>query len=139
MTQCDRDESINLFTYGSLMLPTIFQRVAGRCPVALEATLENWERVRVQNESYPAAIPSPGERIRGLLWLSLSSSELLRLDAFEGSDYKREEIQVIDLSGHSHSAQIYGWCQKGKLTNEPWDVHWFETVGVKDFSNKFLL
>ncbi|MEY4644009.1 MAG: hypothetical protein RLZZ596_840, partial [Pseudomonadota bacterium] len=41
MTHCDRDESINLFTYGSLMLPTIFQRVAGRCPKALEATLEH--------------------------------------------------------------------------------------------------
>ena len=138
MIQSDAKDRINLFTYGSLMLPSIFERVTGSCPQSLETVLEQWKRVRVHQESYPAAYPAHGEQILGVLWLGLSATELSRIDAFEGDNYTRVKVQVRDPAGQIYPAHVYQWCRDGGLLNEPWDISWFETVGIKDFSNKYL-
>jgi hypothetical protein len=30
------------------------------------------------------------------------------------------------------------WSKTDGLVNEPWDFDWFKTVGIKDFSSKYL-
>lgn len=129
---------INVFTYGSLMLSFVFQRVVGRCPQSIEATLNDWKRVRVDKESFPAAVPASGDQVRGILWLGLSTDEIARLDQFEGEHYQRMSVQVSALSGERHAAEIYQWVRDDGLINEPWDIDWFKTVGIKDFSSKYL-
>jgi gamma-glutamylcyclotransferase (GGCT)/AIG2-like uncharacterized protein YtfP len=129
---------INIFTYGSLMLSFIFQRVAGRCPPSVEATLEDWRRVRVDNETFPAAVPADGDQVRGILWLGLSAHEIARLDHFEGEHYQRVSVRVRDPSGKVHAAEVYQWSRADGLINEPWDIDWFKAVGIKDFSSKYL-
>jgi gamma-glutamylcyclotransferase (GGCT)/AIG2-like uncharacterized protein YtfP len=136
--QMDDTDRINVFTYGSLMLSFVFQRVVGRCPQSVEAVLDHWKRVRVDQETFPAALPASGEQVRGILWFDLSAAEIERLDAFEGDHYRRVRVQVSDVSGHRHSAQVYQWSREAGLINEPWDIDWFKTVGIKDFSSKYL-
>ena len=129
---------LNVFTYGSLMLSFVFQRVVGRCPPSIEATLEDWRRVRVDNETFPAAVPTEGDQVRGILWLGLSADEIVRLDQFEGEHYQRVSVRVRDFSGENHTAEVYQWSRTDGLINEPWDIDWFKTVGIKDFSSKYL-
>jgi gamma-glutamylcyclotransferase (GGCT)/AIG2-like uncharacterized protein YtfP len=129
---------LNVFTYGSLMLSFVFQRVVGRCPPSIEATLEDWRRVRVDNETFPAAVPTEGDQVRGILWLGLSADEIVRLDQFEGEHYQRVSVRVRDFSGENHTAEVYQWSRSDGLINEPWDIDWFKTVGIKDFSSKYL-
>ncbi len=129
---------LNVFTYGSLMLSFVFQRVVGRCPPSIEATLEDWRRVRVDNETFPAAVPTEGDQVRGILWLGLSADEIVRLDQFEGEHYQRVSVRVRDFSGENYTAEVYQWSRSDGLINEPWDIDWFKTVGIKDFSSKYL-
>jgi hypothetical protein len=120
------------------MLSFVFQRVVGRCPPSIEATLEDWRRVRVDNETFPAAVPTEGDQVRGILWLGLSADEIVRLDQFEGEHYQRVSVRVRDFSGENHTAEVYQWSRSDGLINEPWDIDWFKTVGIKDFSSKYL-
>ena len=136
--QSETGGRINVFTYGSLMLSFVFQRVAGRCPESIEAILDDWRRVRVDNETFPAAVPADGERVRGILWLGLSAHEIARLDQFEGELYRRATVRVRDFSGEDYAAEVYQWSRTDGLINEPWDIDWFKTVGIKDFSSKYL-
>jgi gamma-glutamylcyclotransferase (GGCT)/AIG2-like uncharacterized protein YtfP len=136
--QSETASRINVFTYGSLMLSFVFQRVTGRCPPSIEATLEDWRRVRVEHETFPAAIPEDGGQVRGILWLGLSAHEIARLDQFEGEHYQRVSVRVRDSSGKNHTAEVYQWSRADGLINEPWDIDWFKAVGIKDFSSKYL-
>ena len=138
MDQSKTAGRINVFTYGSLMLPFIFQRVAGRCPQSVEAILDDWRRVCVEKESFPAAVPASGDQVHGILWLNLSAHEVARLDQFEGECYQRVTVFVRDSSGEKHTAEVYQWSKTDGLVNEPWDVDWFKSVGIKDFSSKYL-
>ena len=129
---------VNLFAYGSLMLPAVFQQVAKRVPRSTEARLMNFKRVCVQNESYPAALPAMGEQIIGTLWLDVSEEEILQLDAFEGSDYQRVIVNVSDLAGQPYAACFYQWNRDDGLVDQPWDLDWFKRTGISEFSRKFL-
>lgn len=120
------------------MLPAVFEQVAHRLPRSSEAILENFKRVRVQNESYPAALPAIGEKIIGTLWLDVSEEEILQLDAFEGSDYQRVIVNVSDLAGQPYAAYFYQWNRDDGLVDQPWDLDWFKRSGISEFSRKFL-
>jgi len=120
------------------MLPAVFEQVAHRLPRSSEAILENFKRVRVQNESYPAALPAIGEKIIGTLWLDVSEEEILQLDAFEGSDYQRVIVNVSDLAGQPHAAYFYQWNRDDGLVDQPWDLERFKRSGISEFSRKFL-
>jgi len=75
---------LNLFTYGSTMIPAVMQRLTGRRPESIATTLHGWQRRRVIDEAFPAAVPMNGESINGIIWKSLSIPEFERLN--EGSD-----------------------------------------------------
>ena len=138
MDQSETANRFNVFTYGSLMLPFIFQRVAGRCPQSVEAILDDWKRVCVEKESFPAAVAANGDRVHGILWLNLSGHEIAHLDQFEGECYQRVTVCVRDSSGEKHTAEVYQWSKSDGLVNEHWDINWFKAVGIKDFSRKYL-
>ena len=138
MTAHEAKEQVHVFTYGSLMLPSIFQRVVGRCAQSVKASLTHWRRVQVAHASYPAAYPSQGSQIEGILWLGLSPDEFVRLDRFEGSDYHRVQVEVTTLTGLVYPAEIYQWARSDGLRHEPWDAAWFEEVGFRNFEKMFL-
>jgi hypothetical protein len=83
-------------------------------------------------------VPTEGDQVRGILWLGLSADEIVRLDQFEGEHYQRVSVRVRDFSGENHTAEVYQWSRSDGLINEPWDIDWFKTVGIKDFSSKYL-
>ncbi len=114
------------FTYGSLMYADIFERVAGRVPECSPATLNNWRRHALRDRTYPGAVQELGHSIRGVLWHDISDSELIRLDAFESSEYQRIEVEVTLESGQTLMAQIYAWLNPGLLEVNDWSQDDFE-------------
>ena len=128
----------NVFTYGSLMISFVFQHVTGRCPRSVEATLHHWKRFRVENESFPAIVPAHDSAVKGIVWIGLTPEELARLDEFEGDLYDRVKVEVSDATGLPYSAEVYRWSKPDGLIDAPWDLDWFKTVGIKDFSSKYL-
>jgi len=116
----------HVFTYGSLMYPDIFERVTGRLPQCYPAVLNDWRRHALKEVSYPGAVPQAGHVIRGMLWHDLTDAELMRLDAFESSEYRRNSVLVTVESGLVWPAQIYVWLDPDRLEPNDWPQSDFE-------------
>jgi len=86
------------FTYGSLMFAELMHAVAAMQPLAVGASLRGWQRRAIRSANYPAAFPAPSgtcnATVVGVLWLGLSAQAWRRLDAFEGAEYERVEVEV---------------------------------------------
>lgn len=61
---------------------------------------------------FPSLVPGgPGQTIRGALFAGdrLTTTDLVRLDIYEGRDYSREPVIARLDNGHSLAAQAYVW------------------------------
>ena len=92
------------------MLHAVFRYITGQYFPTIDATLYDWKRCRIHDETFPAATPVAGESIEGILWLGVSAPALERLDNFEGGDYRRITVKVSDRLGQVYPAQIYAWA-----------------------------
>ncbi|MEK9815746.1 MAG: gamma-glutamylcyclotransferase family protein, partial [Limnobacter sp.] len=126
----------HVFVYGSLMyLPVWGQVVRGVYP-CLNAIARGYQRHAVPGETYPAMVPNPSARVQGLVWLNVLPEDVQRLDAFEGAEYARCEIEVVlNTSGETLKAETYIWLNRDVLTDELWSVSRFEAEGMQAFLN----
>jgi len=91
---------MNIFLYGSLMFPAVYEGVTGVSPTMDDAALDGYRRYAVQNpqgSSYPGIIAQAGCSVSGKLVRNVSKDEVAALDAFEGLDrglYSRERVIV---------------------------------------------
>ena len=54
---------MNVFAYGSLMIPSVMHAVTGRWFTHTEAVLEGYARYGIDGESYPGIVPQEGAEI----------------------------------------------------------------------------
>ncbi len=111
------DKKTNLFIYGSLWEPSIFQSVCGlsftckgsavddKTLFAEPAFLPRYKRISPDNVYY-YAIPSPSSRIEGLLIHDVPDSAMKQIDKYEGKRYQRETVSVNTAAGTAQ-AQAY--------------------------------
>lgn len=85
---------MNVFTYGSLMFPEVWERVTGSGLRGEPARLHGFEARVIDGQSYPALVPKPGGVTDGVVYLEVGSVEVERLDGFEGDFYERLEVEV---------------------------------------------
>ena len=129
----------HVFVYGSLMyLPVWGQVVRGVYP-CLNAIARGYQRHAVPGETYPAMVPNPSAQVQGLVWLNVLPEDVKDLDAFEGPEYERREIEVVlNTSGETLKAETYIWLNRDVLTDELWSVSRFESEGMQAFLNKHV-
>ena len=100
---------IDLFVYGTLQDVEILGAALGRSikPQALlPATAPSYAAVYYPGRVYPALIARSGAAASGKLMTGLDAHDLAVLDAFEGSEYRREAIS-IRTGEQTISAQTY--------------------------------
>jgi gamma-glutamylcyclotransferase (GGCT)/AIG2-like uncharacterized protein YtfP len=125
----------NIFTYGSLMFPRVWERVVTGTYSACPATLQGYRRLAVKGEEYPAAVPCPDASIRGRLYLGVNAADLAQLDDFEGEYYARTSVEVTLDSGEAVDAEAYilkHAYQQIAATFE-WDEAHFKDQGIEAF------
>jgi gamma-glutamylcyclotransferase (GGCT)/AIG2-like uncharacterized protein YtfP len=121
---------VQLFCYGTLMIPAVWLRVVGRPREATEAFLEDFVCRQVRGEWFPGLLPKSGARTKGVLYRGLTERELARLDRYEGAAYERRRLPVYLASGKKELA----WCfvtrkpYRRRLSREPWSPR--HLVGV---------
>jgi gamma-glutamylcyclotransferase (GGCT)/AIG2-like uncharacterized protein YtfP len=105
-----------LFVYGTLMDADVRNLVLGRPlePAQLQpATLKHMRRVYIAGRLYPMIVPRRGATVDGLLLLSLTDEDYVRLDAFEGADYGRERQAVSPLADDgSEGEPLLAWIYR---------------------------
>jgi gamma-glutamylcyclotransferase (GGCT)/AIG2-like uncharacterized protein YtfP len=114
---------MNIFAYGTLVLPEVMRHAAGRTFRCERASLNGYARLRVRNESYPALLPFPDMHTDGVVYFDVDEESVRCLDRFEGSLYRREEVNVKTETGEWVEAETYVVRieERNRLSAEPWD------------------
>ena len=125
---------VDFFVYGTLLLPEVMQVVVGRVPPSEQATLGGHVRSCLYNACYPAVVPGRG-LVQGRLYEGLRAAEVSRLDAYEGSEYRRARALGRLADGRCRPGHVYllrapFWH---RLTGEPWDAEEFRTLHASRF------
>jgi len=86
--------SAHVFTYGSLMFPEVWQRVVRGDYRSAPAVLDGHARFALAGETYPGAIARSGAIVAGIVYFDVSDADVAALDAFEGSQYRRDRVRI---------------------------------------------
>jgi gamma-glutamylcyclotransferase (GGCT)/AIG2-like uncharacterized protein YtfP len=123
-----------LYVYGTLQVPAIFAQIVGRRLEAGPAILEGYARYRVQERVYPAITENERGRVEGLVYSGLSSTELERLDIYEGELYER---RLVTLSRAGLDLRAFAYVlradQRHLLSSEAWDLGTFTRDHLNDY------
>jgi len=131
----------NIFTYGSLMFNPVWSRVVAGSYDRLEAVLQGYNRLSVRDEVYPVVVPSAfNSQVRGFVYRNVSTSDLERLDQFEGEYYIRKTEQVIILDMTILPAEVYVLKEEYYtiISHQEWDPVHFSTTGIHYFMHSYM-
>ena len=127
-------ETRNVFTYGSLMFPVVWDRVVRGLYRSGEATIHGFQRLRIRGEHYPALIINANAGVLiGRVYYDVSAEDIARLDQFETSEYARVSIAVT-IAGEAFVADAYLTLKAESLDHREWRPDIFE----RDDLNSFL-
>ena len=117
---------MNLFAYGTLMIPEIFSEVTARNYEPEIAELKDYARFRLEGESFPAIVKAKGRSTEGVIYRKIDPTAFRRLDAFEGELYARTPVLArtgagVDLAVAYVLKDIY----RHLLTDLPWSPEAF--------------
>lgn len=121
----------NIFAYGSLMYEEIWSRVVCGSYEGLVAELDGHVTKKIKGEVYPAIIRGEGS-VRGVLYFSVSSEDIARLDSFEGKMYERTLCDVMSQDGLIRPCFFYAFREEffGLLGDDDWDSQEFKDNGI---------
>ena len=131
---------MDLFTYGTLMLPEIMEKVAGCRSASVPATLAGYRRTLVRGEVYPGIAEDVRGEVDGVLHLDLPVEAVRRLDVFEGEMYDRRQVVVAEAGGVARTAMTYVFRPEFRhlLTDIPRDYQQFLASGRKRFETGYF-
>jgi gamma-glutamylcyclotransferase (GGCT)/AIG2-like uncharacterized protein YtfP len=129
---------LDLFVYGTLMVPRLVRAVCGYSAAGETAILRGYCCRRLRGEVYPGIFPCDGEAVTGLLYRDVGPAAVSRLDAFEGEVYRRRPV-IPSVGGRAHAAEAYVVRRESRhlLSGEPWRLDEFIDQGLQDFLDSY--
>ena len=116
---------MHVFTYGSLMFPAIWQRVVRGAYRSEPAVLHDHARFALVDDTYPGVVPDVAAIVEGVLYRDVDMADIVALDTFEGSEYRRETVTVTLASGARAMAQTYVFLATHRLSAHSWEPQAF--------------
>ncbi|CAN5183957.1 hypothetical protein BH11PSE11_BH11PSE11_19410 [soil metagenome] len=110
----------NVFTYGSLMFPQVWERVVSGSYRSAAATLAGHARLAIVGETYPGMIARDGGSTRGVVYFDVHERDVAVLDAFEGGDYRRVSVGLQLEDGELAAADTYLYLPVQRLASSAW-------------------
>ena len=130
----------HLFTYGSLMFPEVWQRVVGHESEGTKGKLAGFSAFRVRGQGYPGLVEAgPESATNGVLYRNLSEQDWAKLDEFEGSFYRRTEVEIETEEGvESAHTYVVEEQHRDDLSSDLWDRDVFEKTGLQQFIRNYI-
>lgn len=135
---------MNIFAYGSLMIPTIFKAVTGRSLASYEALLNNYARYCLKHDTYPGIVPSIGITTDGVIYFDVDADAIDKLDAFEGSYYLRTPVTATLKAPANglYTVDATAYVVKPEfryiLSDRPWHFEEFKNRFQASFEKKYV-
>ena len=123
-----------LFVYGSLLSEEVLHGLLRRLPTRRPARLDNYTRVAVRGECFPAVLHRPAAKmfVDGVLLLDLLPREVRLLDFYEDEEYERVSVSVtVGDPTELVQADVYAWpATAAHLLDleRPWSFEAFRTT-----------
>lgn len=98
-------------------------------PITIHAAkLSDHRRHKLKDLDYPGVVASRGHDVIGTVAYGISDEELERLDIFEGDEYIRKNLSIVDQqTQETVLAGVYIWiADTNILLNEDWDLQHFQ-------------
>jgi gamma-glutamylcyclotransferase (GGCT)/AIG2-like uncharacterized protein YtfP len=126
---------MNIFTYGTLMIPDVMYAVTTRKFRFVDAILRGYARFTVKGESYPGIIPVTDAITAGIIYYNVDEPSLDVLDIFEGDLYQRTPILVETVEKEMLNAETYVIKPEYRdyLSSKGWDVNKFTKTYLETF------
>lgn len=125
---------MNLFTYGTLSVEAVMQRVTGVTFRSEPAHLENHYRALIKNQWFPGMIEQDGASVAGRLHFDIDAASWDALDTFESALYDRKQVRVKTTNGETQPAMAYVLHpDHAHLLCAPWDEEWFRREKLRDY------
>ena len=122
----------NIFTYGSLMFPAVWEQVVRGHYLSIRAVLTGHARYAIADENYPGMVARDGAAVEGILYRDVAAADVTRLDIFEGADYRRAAVRVQLPDGTETEAYTYLYNLPQRLLDKEWNVEEFD---IRHFLN----
>ncbi|BAU62655.1 hypothetical protein STA3757_00050 [Stanieria sp. NIES-3757] len=134
------NNSVNIFCYGSLMYPKVWDLVVEGKYQQQQARIFGYGRKKIKNEEYPGLISTKQEDfVEGIVYFNVSFQDLKRLDLFEGNQYIRIRVNCLLADTFLVETQTYmiNPHQQSIVENEDWNQEKFAQWGLEKFLNKY--
>lgn len=124
-----------LFCYGTLMAPRVMAAVIGRRAHPEPASLAGYRVARLRGRIYPGLWPEPAGLVEGSFYRLVHRRELLRVDRYEGSEYRRQQV-TVDTAAGPQRAWVY--LPRGRLARagQRWSQRDFERRAMGRYLRK---
>ena len=100
-------------------------------------SLSGYKRCALKEREYPGLIVKEGASTNGLIYFNVSNFDLVKLDVFEGQEYKRIEVETI-YNNQAITLQTYLFVGEVEMIlDDNWNFNHFLKKGTQDFRSKF--
>lgn len=133
---------MNLFAYGTLMFPEIWNRVVGGEFRRQSASVRGMVIYRAAGELFPVMVSGRDDDVaEGVVLFDLTASEMVALDAYESDLYERVEVTAALDDGRNVLAQAYLLPKRhaSAATRERWSADWFRERAMASYIERFGL
>lgn len=132
--------TMNIFSYGSLMIPSIFKSVTGKDLKSQPARLPDYARFRLKKDSYPGIVEAEGCITDGVIYFDVDKASISKLDDFEGEYYQRTPVCVTLVTNNAIDAEAYVIKPKYRhiLSTRQWCFEEFKNHFQDEFKQKHL-
>jgi gamma-glutamylcyclotransferase (GGCT)/AIG2-like uncharacterized protein YtfP len=127
---------MNLFAYGTLMFPEVWEQVVGRPFAAERATISGFAVRRVVDDVYPVLIHADkNSGVDGLVFRNVDHATLARLDAYESDFYQRLEVTATLSNGECLACQAYVLPERNRdaASAETWNADEFAVHSLAQY------
>lgn len=121
------------------MFDDVWLQLLGRHHQTVKAVLTGYRRVQISNQTYPGLKQDKQSEVAGVLVFDLNSTEINKLDQFEGRDYQRQTVRVISVDQQSFDCDVYLIRPHYQhiLTNDSWEPEEFRQRYLKHFLHNY--
>jgi len=119
---------MNLFAYGTLMFPEIWERVVGGEFRHVPATVHGFAVYRAAGQLFPVMMAaSENDAVAGIVIYDLTAADLATLDDYESDIYERIDVSAVLADGRVERAQAYllPAPMRHLASRESWTADWF--------------
>lgn len=130
---------MNLFAYGTLTFPQVWERVARRPATSHSATLAGYAVYTARGDVYPVMVrASENDIVHGIAYVDLDATTIARLDEYESALYDRVAVEVTLDDGALLRCEAYVLPgeRRQAASTASWDRSWFEREALERYLDR---